>query len=258
MKRLLLASVGLVALAGAIPASAADLKAPRPAAAPAAIAPIYNWTGFYIGGHIGWGHTDKDWRHADPLLDPFFVDRHSQADGFLGGGQIGFNWQTGALVLGVEGQFSWTDWDKREHCFTQGAFLLHCGHNVDWVATVAARLGFAAANWLFYVKGGFAFVDEDFHVHHPASLTTVKVSGDHDVGWMVGVGIEYGFTPNWSAKVEYNFMDFGDNTVHFFDPTGISGIDDRIKIDQQVHVVKFGINYRFGVAPAPVPVTARY
>jgi outer membrane immunogenic protein len=260
MKRLLLASVGLVALAAAtVPASAADLRAPRPAAAPAAVMPIYNWTGFYIGAHVGWGHTDKEWTHTDPVIDLLFIDRHGKADGFLGGGQVGFNWQTGALVLGVEGQFSWVDWEKRDHCFgaVGSAFEVHCGHSVDWVATLAARIGFAAANWLFYVKGGVAFADENFHVHSPLFATTVHSNGDHEVGWMVGAGIEYGFTPNWSAKVEYNFMDFGDSTVHFRDATGLI-FDDRIKIDQQVHVVKFGINYRFAPVAAPLPVRAAY
>jgi outer membrane immunogenic protein len=257
MKRVLLASVGLLALA--VPAYAADLRVRRaPAPAPVAVAPAFDWTGFYIGGHVGWGHTDKEWRHTDPFVDSIFVDRHSQADGFLGGGQIGFNWQTGALVLGVEGQFSWVDWDKDHRCVT---FVVdfHCGHSVDWVATAAARLGFAAANWLFYVKGGAAFIDEEFHIRVPAAATTVLRSSDNDgeVGWMVGVGIEYGFTPNWSAKVEYNFMDFGDREVRFVDTLGL-GLDTRFNIDQQVHVVKAGINYRFGVAPAPVPVRAAY
>jgi outer membrane immunogenic protein len=258
MKRLLLAGVGLVALSIAVPASAADLGVRRgPAVAPVAVAPIYNWTGFYIGAHIGWGHTDKEWSHSDPFVDSFFSDRDHKASGFLGGGQVGFNWQTGALVLGIEGQASWTDWDKSSECFTVVGFpAIHCGHTVDWVATIAARLGFAAANWLFYVKGGFAFADEDFSLS-TLGITGLRSSGDTETGWMVGVGVEYGFTPNWSAKIEYNFMDFGDRDITFVDTFGL-GLDTRFNIDQQIHVVKFGINYRFGGKAPVAPVTARY
>jgi outer membrane immunogenic protein len=258
MKRYLLATVGVVALGLATSASAADLGVRRgPAVAPVAVAPIYNWTGFYIGGHVGWHQTEKDWGHADPFF-PWVGSRGHDSDGFLGGGQIGFNWQTGALVIGVEGQFSWTDSDHRRHCGTDPIFFgeIHCGHNVDWYATAAVRLGYAAANWLFYVKGGVAFADESFHVHFPGFGRTVHGGDDTETGWMVGVGIEYGFTPNWSAKIEYNYMDFGDRDIVFRDT--VLGLEDRFNIDQQVHVVKFGINYRFGFGPAPLPVRAAY
>jgi outer membrane immunogenic protein len=270
MKRLLLASVGLVALGIAVPASAADLPRKGPAVAPVAVAPIFNWTGFYIGGHIGWAHTDKEINHN---FDPLFFDVHRrdhEMDGFLGGGQIGFNWQTGALVFGVEGQFSWVDFDNDDRCFTHrdrviggvvvvGAGDVHCGHKADWLATAAVRLGFAANNWLFYVKGGAAFIDESFRFHAPGFSGAFVVNGngdDTEVGWMVGVGFEYGFTPNWSAKIEYNFMDFGDRDFHFRDTVFLN--DHRINIEQQVHVVKFGINYRFGGKAPVAPVTARY
>jgi outer membrane immunogenic protein len=243
MKRLLLASVGLVALGFAVPASAADLGVRRgPAAAPVAVMPIYNWTGFYIGGHIGWGHGEKDWTFEGSGLGI-----SHNPDGFLGGAQAGFNWQTGALVLGVEGQFSWTDWKDSSACpgptFT-------CHTDIDHVATLALRLGFAAANWLFYVKGGGAWVDEEFHATN--GISNFRGSRD-EFGWMVGAGVEYGFTPNWSAKIEYNFMDFGSDRIGFVDQFGFR---DDFDVDQQAHVIKFGINYRFGAFAAPV--TARY
>jgi outer membrane immunogenic protein len=244
MKRLLLASVGLVALAAAVPASAADLRAPRPAAAPAAVMPIYNWTGFYIGGHVGWGHGEKDWRFVTTGLST-----SHDPDGFLGGGQVGFNWQTGALVFGVEGQFSWADFEGSSIC---PGVTFTCKTNIDFLATLAGRIGFAAANWLFYVKGGAAWIDEEFKATD--GFFVFKGSSD-EIGWMVGAGIEYGFTPNWSAKVEYNFMDFGSERIAFVDQFGFRDDFDR---DQQVHLVKFGINYRFGIAPAPVPVRAAY
>jgi outer membrane immunogenic protein len=243
MKRLLLASVGLVALGIAVPASAADLGVRRgPAAAPVAVAPIYNWTGFYIGAHVGYGWADKEWTFIGSGLST-----SHQPDGFLGGGQIGFNWQTGALVLGVEGQLSWADLDGSSLC-PNPAFV--CSTQIDLLGTAAIRLGFAAANWLFYVKGGLAWIDEDFR----AVAGPVIFEGDRsEAGWMVGVGVEYGFTPNWSAKIEYNYMDFNSDRIRFVGPAGVT---DDFDVDQQVHVVKFGINYRF--APVAGPVVARY
>jgi outer membrane immunogenic protein len=245
MKRvLLLVSVGLVALA--VPASAADLRTrrpPPPAPAPVVVAPAFSWTGFYIGGHGGWAWAEKDWQFVGSGLST-----SHQADGFLGGGQVGFNWQTGALVFGVEGQFSWADLEGSSAC-PNTAFT--CQTHINWLATATGRIGYAAANWLFYVKGGAAWIDDEF----TATSGGVVFSGSHrPVGWTAGGGVEYGLTPNWSAKIEYNYMDFGSERVGFVTP---GGARDDFDVDQQVHLVKFGINYRFGApaiaAPPPAP-----
>lgn len=250
MKRLLLASVGLIALGIAVPASAADLGVRRgPAVAPVAVAPIYNWTGFYIGAHIGWGSVELN---STLLVDipPFLTGTSfgGTQDGFLGGGQAGFNWQTGAWVLGIEGQISWTDISESA-TITLGGLTSTSTSSVDWLGTLAARVGVASANWLFYVKGGLAFLDWSVSNTILGGFGTVS-AGDTEWGWMVGVGIEYGFTPNWSAKIEYNYMDFDVDRTSFL---GTPLFDH----DLTAHVVKFGINYRFG-GKAPGPVVARY
>jgi len=246
MKRLLLASVGLVALGFAVPASAADLGVRRgPAVAPVAVAPIYNWTGFYIGGHVGWAQAEHD-----VSFDPIFgfggrsFDTGS-ADGFLGGGQVGFNYQVGQFVFGVEGQFSWTDLSRRDDFGIAGLSL---DRDINWLATIAGRFGVAFGNALLYGKGGVAFMDWS---------ATACVAGfgcgtasDTETGWMVGVGLEYGFTPNWSAKIEYNFMRFDDVGTNVFGGSGIHN-------DVDINVVKGGINYRFG-GFGKGPVVARY
>jgi outer membrane immunogenic protein len=242
MKRLLLASVALVALGVAVPASAADLGVRRgPAVAPIAVAPIYNWTGFYIGGHVGWAHAEHD-----VVFDPIFgfgTVTSGSADGFLGGGQVGFNYQVGQFVFGVEGQFSWTDLSRRD---TFGIPGVAFDRDVNWLATVAGRLGIAFGNALIYGKGGVAFMDWSSSLT-VAGLGTASV-GDTETGWMVGFGVEYGFTPNWSAKIEYNFNRFDDVASNFFVGSGIHN-------DVDIHVVKAGINYRFG---GKAPVVARY
>jgi outer membrane immunogenic protein len=259
MKRLLLASVGLVALGIAVPASAADLPRRGPAVAPVAVAPIYNWTGFYIGAHIGWGRAELESRLVDPFF-PFVGGELFSADqdGFLGGGQIGFNWQTGALVFGVEAQISWTDLGRDGSITVIGPLggvntLAH-STGVDFTGTLAARLGVAFGNALFYVKGGVAFLDWSSTVAFSGpNVANGSISfGDTEFGWMVGAGLEYGFTPNWSAKIEYNFMDF-DLDDHRFT---LGGFNSRFDHDLDVHVIKFGINYRF--TPFVAPVTARY
>jgi outer membrane immunogenic protein len=257
MKRLLLASVGLVALA--VPASAADLPRRAPVAAPVVVAPILNWTGFYIGAHIGWGSAQLEHR----LNDDFFLfdsgttfggDRH---EGFLGGVQAGYNWQTGSLVLGVEGQISWTDASRDGSISVTGPLggLNTIDHSTDinFVATLAARLGLAYGNALFYVKGGAAFLDWSSTVNFRGpNVANGSVSfGDTEFGWMVGAGLEYAFTPNWSAKIEYNFMSFDLDSTDFV----LGGVNRRFDHDLGVQVIKFGINYRFG---GKAPVVARY
>jgi outer membrane immunogenic protein len=244
MKRLLLASVGLVALGVAVPASAADLGVRRgPAVAPVAVAPIYNWTGFYIGGHVGWGRAETTTR------DDFFGDSFdTNTDGFLGGGQVGFNYQVGQFVFGVEGQISWTDLSK-DFSETAGGFTATLDTKVNWLATIAGRFGVAFGNALIYGKGGVAFMD----FSATACLTGFGCvnRSDTETGWMVGVGLEYGFTPNWSAKIEYNFNRFDDvgNNILTCAACGIH-------TDVDIHVVKGGINYRFGNFGGPV--VARY
>jgi outer membrane immunogenic protein len=262
MKRLLLASVGLVALGIAAPASAADLGVRRgPAVAPVAVAPIFSWTGFYIGAHIGWAHAELD----STLVDPFFpfvagtTIGNGGQDGFLGGATAGFNYQVGQFVWGIEGQISWTDLGRDGSISVTGPigtnFIDH-STDVNFVATLAARLGVAFGNALWYAKGGFAFLDWSSTVtFRGPDVTNGSVSfGDTEFGWMVGVGLEYGFTPNWSAKIEYNFMSF-DLDDHRFT---FGGLNSRFDNDLDVHVVKAGINYRFGGKAPLAPVTARY
>lgn len=246
MKRLLLASVGLVALGVAVPASAADLGVRRgPAVAPVAVAPIYNWTGFYIGGHVGWGHAEATTR------DDFFGDSFStDNDGFLGGGQVGFNYQVGQWVFGVEGQFSWTD-IGRDFAVTNGLTTVSLSTDVNWVATVAGRLGIAFGNALIYGKGGVAFMD--FSATGCVTGFGCATRSDTETGWMVGAGIEYGFTPNWSAKIEWNFMRFDDVGQNI----GLTCTTCGFHTDVDVNVVKAGINYRFG-GFGKGPVVARY
>jgi outer membrane immunogenic protein len=262
MKRVLSLGIGALALATlSFPAAAADLGA-RPVGKAPVVAPValYNWSGFYIGGHVGGVWGDKDWVDVTgfPVFAPTFDGSH-EVSGFLAGGQAGFNWQAGNWVFGVEGQISWTNADG-EHIDGAGLtcfpFLAACRTELNWLGSVAGRVGYAFNNVLVYAKGGFAFADEEYQVIDVSGLGLFNAfSGDETrTGWMVGAGLEYGFTPNWSVKIEYNYMDFGTETYNFVDPA-FGGIFVTKEIEQQLHVVKAGINYRFNWG---APVVARY
>jgi outer membrane immunogenic protein len=222
MKRVLVASVALIALA--VSASAADVRVrrtPPPAPGAAVLAPFYNWTGFYVGGHLGWGDST--------------LDTNGSSDGFLGGVQAGYNFQMNQLVFGVEGQISWTDIGNDTNL---GAVAT----SIDWLATIAGRLGYAFGPALAYGKVGVAFLD------WTSSAGRGLGTGDTETGWVLGAGLEYGFTPNWSAKIEYNFTSFE------LDRTSL--VRSTFDRELDVHLVKLGINYRFGWPAAPV--TRRY
>jgi outer membrane immunogenic protein len=283
MRRLFLLGLGTFAammLGGAAQAADMPVKAPPPPPPP-----MYNWTGFYIGGHIGGAWADRNghdrfgenrcfWGEGEVCFEDNGFGRN---DGrFIVGGQVGFNYQVNQWVWGVEGQISaLTNSDNDSACgfFTWGEtrdHLFNCNNRGNWVATIAARLGVTfgqTGNWLLYVKGGGAFADARFGVRLrddcpwefcSSSNFVVNSNNDTRTGWMVGVGLEYGAWGNWSWKLEYNFMDFGHRNIHFDNAlTCECGIIRDLDADLRVNVVKFGLNYRFGAAPA-APVAARY
>jgi outer membrane immunogenic protein len=263
--RSLVVAVGLVAFATS--AIAADL----PVKAPAPPAPVFSWTGFYFGAHVGWGwgRTDATVLEADNTFFPQGTINRNGFDGALGGGQVGVNYQTGQWVLGIEGDISKSGFEGHNR---HDAILLLDRHSetesdVKWLATLTGRLGFAAGptllsdNTLFYVKGGAAWADFNSVTNSFVSSTgrlLQTISGDETrSGWTVGGGVEWGGV-YWSAKAEYNFIDFGTERVARSGTNFVTG-DPVLRFrdaDTQVHVIKFGINYHF--APAPAPVAARY
>jgi outer membrane immunogenic protein len=235
MKRVLLASVGVLALATAS-ATAADLPArgAYPTKAPAYVAQVYNWTGFYVGAHVGWGRVDLT---STVIAPAGFGSAGDSQSGFLGGGQVGFNYQVGQFVFGVEGDIAWTD-IGRTTTTTFGGTTIVDSSNVDWIATLAGRLGYAWGPALLYVKGGVAWMDWSASAVATGAFVGAATGGNTETGYVIGAGLEYGFTPNWSAKLEYNYLDFGTERV----ATGGLIVDTRL----DTHIVKAGINYRFG------------
>ena len=219
-------------------AFAADL-AIRKAPPPPPIIPVYNWTGFYIGGNVGGA-----WETGTITDNLFDVSFSRTRSGFIGGGQVGYNWQVSPnWVVGVEGMFDGTDIrsDTSTVVLANGD-VISASAKTDWIATVGARLGYAANNWLFYGKGGGGWVHDSATVTDVVAATgdvfSVSVS-DTRGGWMAGGGIEYGFTPNWTARVDYTHIGLSDVTN-----TGLF-VNDTITLSRHFDMVTFGINYKF-------------
>lgn len=230
-------------------AHAADLRpAYKAPPAPAPI-PVFSWTGCYIGGHVGYGWGDKSW--TDPIIAPGFEFAHTKPDGFVGGGQIGCDYQTGPWVFGIEGQATWTDLSASSPDLLSATGTIATS-KIDALGTITGRVGYAFDRSLWYVKGGAAWARDKYS---GADLIGPLYSASETRwGWTIGGGWEYAFAPNWSFKVEYNFMDFGDKNTTF---TNFAGATFPFQIDQQVQTVLVGINYRFGDY-GKSPVVARY
>lgn len=251
MKRLLLSGIALLALA-AQPATAADLPVKAPVMR-ASVAAVFDWTGFYAGVHggYGWGRskqTDVDniCIGTGPTNCPHPPISYNFG-GFLGGVQVGYNQQTGNLVYGAEFDFSLSG--MKESLLTRVSVTVNT--DVDWFGTGRLRLGYAANQALFYVTGGFAYADVA-NSFVDAGCCTAKASGVK-WGWTAGAGWEYAYAPNWTVRAEYLYVDLEKSKAITF--TACSP-GCRFEWDNRFHVVRIGLNYRFGAAPAPV--VARY
>ena len=207
MRRLVLIVVALMAAGWTMAARAADLsygsRAPYTVNQPLN---SYSWAGPYLGGNLGY-----DWGSVD--------NNPTKPSGFEGGVQAGYNWQTGALVFGVEGDIEATGADDT---FAPWKF------SNPWFGTLRGRVGYAFNNILFYGTGGLAFGE--------LRAETFGLSETHtNAGWTAGVGAEFGIAPNWSAKIEYLYVDLANSN---FTITGMPN-------GYQFGVVRAGVNYHF-------------
>jgi outer membrane immunogenic protein len=237
------------------------VKAPVLKALP--VAP-YDWTGFYVGGHGGYAWTQKEWR-----LPTGATIADYRADGWIGGVQGGFNWQTGTWVIGVEAQASfgkvrkgvswtepdpepWTEPDPQPRPVTSKRI----GTTVENLGTIAARFGHAFDRSLVYVKGGGAWAYDlyrAFDIGLPGA--PLIASATHTRwGWMAGIGYEYAFLGNWSAKIEFDYLGFGSQRITLVSVPDVTPPARPFDVRQDIALVKVGINYRFG----PTAVAARY
>jgi outer membrane immunogenic protein len=259
-RQILMASVGAIALAGS--AFAADLpsRAPPPVYVPPA--PIFTWTGIYIGGQIGYAWGTSNTNVTDNFGD--FVSFHTSNSGVIGGAHVGYNLQLSQFVVGLEGDVDGTSLSKSisGSPFIGGGI----GANVPLTATtrtgvqgsIRGRLGYVWDRVLLYATGGVAFAGVEGTLYGPfggsVSSSTTRV------GWTVGGGLEYAVTNNWSIRAEYRYAQFGhssfagDNAFAFPGLAAIGAIASRTTNENRVQV---GFSYKFDTA-APAPVVAKY
>jgi outer membrane immunogenic protein len=260
MKKFLLGAIGLVALGIAAPASAADLGRPYTKAPPPMIAAIYDWSGFYIGLNGGGGWSHKCWDRNTALGGTFFAaEGCHDATGGVFGGQIGYRWQSGAWVFGLEAQGDWADLKgSNTSLFVPNLNLLvplATGNRskIDGFGLFTGQVGYAWNNVLWYVKGGAAVVSDKYTGFFPVTGLAFDRVTDTRWGGAIGTGLEVGFAPNWSVAFEYDHLFMGNRTLDFNSITtaGLFSREDRIRQDVDLATVR--VNYRWGG-----PVVAKY
>jgi outer membrane immunogenic protein len=263
-----------VALIGT-PALAADMAVPAPTYYPKFLPPaIYDWTGIYVGFHVGGGMLTDSVSQNGTSVNGFNLTNSGslRPAGVIGGGQIGANYEFVPWVVGVEG--TWTD------SAINGNTLIGCSACVvqipagtgtipeslsqerftsqaQWFAAVTGRFGYAANDWLFYAKAGGAWMrvryTEDLLSGGlqtppiaPGTTVATQVITDNRTGFTVGAGIEFGLVENLSAKVEYDFYDFGSKNYNFNAITPVS-------VSSNLHTIIVGLNYKFNGSGGPKP-----
>ncbi|MCA6109134.1 outer membrane protein [Bradyrhizobium cenepequi] len=250
MKKVLLVTASLVALGAAAPAVAADLAARPYTKAPPVVATIYDWSGFYIGVNGGWGSSRNEWTNTSVFGFGVGEGSHDATGGTVGG-QLGYRWQAGNWVFGVEGQGNWADFSGTSISLVDPTFTNRT--KIDAFGLITGQVGYAWNNVLLYVKGGAAVTNSKYE----GLATGFGIVNDRVEktrwGGSVGAGVEVAFAPGWSAGVEYNHLFMDTESYTFITPVGgISRIDD---IQQDVDLVTVRVNYKFG---AGAPLFAKY
>jgi len=237
MKRLFLSGTSVTACVLAVVsiASATDLALP---ARPYYKAPppplLFSWTGCYIGGHVGAGwDTKTTWTD---LGDNAFDNTSYSIAGVIGGAQVGCDYQFASQwVLGFEGAWSGAD-IRGSGVLPDVAEPSTFESRINSIATATGRLGFVPVDrWLLYFKGGGAWAHENHTLTEFGEGT--EAVGVTRSGYTVGAGLEWAVAAHWTAKIEYDYMNFGSTPILF--------TDDRAAVDLKLHSVRVGINYRF-------------
>jgi outer membrane immunogenic protein len=256
--------VALVAVATTLAGGvrAADLpvrKAPPLAAYPT----IFTWTGFYGGINAGYKFDGDDDVHTEGQAAPNIANIAGGArpgfvplnrDGFIGGGQIGYNYQFGQFVAGIETDISYTDFQDFNSVTTAqlvtGLPLTNTFRSrLEYLGTVRGRVGYAYDRALFYATGGFAYGKSEHHIDMLGPTGNLQFSGDSSdvkTGYAVGAGVEYAVTDNVTVKGEYLFFDLGKDTVNVavIPGSGGAGTGYNSHFSDNGHIVRVGLNYK--------------
>lgn len=249
MRNILLSAVALTALTGV--ALAADLPSTKEAPAYIPPPPVFTWTGFYIGADIGGGFSSTNLHSNWTGWNSHSLD----TSGFMGGGYVGYNYQmTPNFVIGVEGDFqgltgssNW-GWTTNRTAFTFKT-------QQDWLAAINGRLGYAMDRFLIYAIGGAAWGQGSANLCGGVVGGPVTCVGSKNAdlfGFDIGGGVEYAFTPNWLARVEYRYYGFDNYNMTAW------GNYTPVRVQSDVSTIRVGLAYKFGVPEPAVPVAAKY
>jgi high affinity Mn2+ porin len=220
-------------------ALAADLP-PNMASKAPVLKAVYDWTGFYVGGHFGYGGGSLG-PDTKPLPEQAVVFPHS-VTGLIGGYQMGYNRQfANHLVLGIEADATFTS-------PLDAPRLVPAPFNstIDYTGTLRGRIGYAHGIWMPYVIGGFAWGHTHIDINEDPANSSKIISrvGDNQTGWTAGAGVEFAVSGNWGAKLEYDYVDLS-RRMYDLSGFGLPGVN----VDPRIHLAKLGLNYRFGDTP---------
>jgi outer membrane immunogenic protein len=234
MKKFLLASAALLTMVAS--ASAADLYTK----APAHVAPIYNWTGFYVGVNAGYAGGDTSYGLDAAALGGLGVGK-LKSNGFIGGAQIGYNWQAGQFLYGLEADIQGADVDSNVSLGVGAPGGGSLGTKLDYFGTVRGRIGLSPwERTVVYATGGLAYGQTSTSFFLPLGEKT-------KLGWTVGAGFEYMLAQNWSFKTEYLYVDLGKDNLDLSALAGGLPFPAGVSVSEQtrMHVVRAGVNYHF-------------
>jgi outer membrane immunogenic protein len=269
LKNFLLATVAASTLALGAPATAADMAARPYTKAPAMVpTQIYNWTGFYIGGNAGYHFGDRTdivttgqaaaniGTVAAGLRNPLV---NQNRDGFIGGVQMGYNWQASPnWVFGLEADIQYVDVNRTLNAFGTSGLANNFSSRIDYLGTARARLGYTWGATMLYATGGLAYAGVNNSASFFNGAGALAFFGEDRTirtGYTVGGGIEHMFTPNWSIKGEYLYYDLGRSNLNvaLVAPGLGVGTGYNTSIRNDGHIARVGLNYKFGG-----PMVGRY
>ena len=231
---------GALVLGGIAPALAADLGGSiKDAPVYQEPAPRFNWTGFYLGANLGgaWANGDASYSQGGATLFSSSVNDSS----VIGGGQIGYNWQAGQLVVGIEADLAAQTLSSSATSLGNAVSL---SHNNRWVGTVRPRIGYATGSALLYITGGLAYGNVEHGVSETvAGVTRSYTDSSTRYGWTLGGGIEWALNRNWTLGAEYLHIDLGSTTVSAAAAGAFPASSGRF--EDREDVVRAKLNYKF-------------